>query len=260
MNLTYVYSFALEQLEKAKNFSHTIKFAEQRIQKSMTANRSEEIRIDASISDDPEFASLNIGDGVGAWATIAAVDLRGSTRLADTLSPRETYLMAHTLLPTLAHVCEKKGGSVMNFRGDGLFASFGLKKHRVEDVKTDPNRSHIEESNSHAVVCGLALVEATTEAVQPALETENIFVDLQVGVGVDCGHVVVTRVGWMTAQELTAYGSAVNHACKLSTGENKVLLSRNVNEQYPSGEGGTMQLNYTGDGYQAYSPNKMLRR
>jgi len=260
LNLNAVRLFALMQLEKAKSFSHTIKFAEQRSQKSLTANRSEEIRVDASIADDPEFASLAIGDGVGAWTTIAAVDLRGSTSLADNLTPRETYLMAHTLLPTLAHVCEKKGGSVMNFRGDGLFASFGLKKHRIEDIKADPSTKHIEESNSNAVVCGLALVEATIEAVQPALETEDIFVDLQVGVGVDCGHVVITRVGWMTAQELTAYGSAVNHACKLSTGQNEVLLSPNVHEQYPSSEGGTMQLRYRDGGYQASSPNKMLRR
>jgi len=255
MDLLSVRAFAAKQLEKAKDYSRTIKFAEERQRKSITANRSQEIR--ASIADDPELASLNIGDGIGAWASIASVDLRRSTALADSLGPRNTYLMTHVLLPTLAYVCEHMHGMVMNFRGDGLFASFGLQKLRSDESQR-PDKSYIHTANMHAVVCGLALVEATKDAVEPVLSKENIEVDLSVGVGVDCGSVVVTRVGWMNAQELTAYGSPVNYACKLSDQVNQVRVSDRVASDYPSSPEGTMRFADMGDGCTASSASKML--
>lgn len=259
MDLLSVKKFAAEQLAKAKSFSESIKLAEMVKRKSIAANQSREIR--ASIADDPEFVSLEIGDGVGAWTSIAAVDLRGSTILADSLGPRDTYLMTHTLLPTLAHVCEHMDGSVVNLRGDGLFASFGLRKLRCSGSKDHlPDEGEMHTANRDAVVCGLALIEATKEAVESVLYDDKIDVDLAVGVGIDCGSVVVTRVGWMTAQELTAYGSPVNHACKISDGTNRVRVSAKVESLYPCGPGGKMQLSFDGEDYVAESPSKMLRR
>ncbi len=260
MLLSDVKRFARKQLREAKEFAKTIKLAEASRRKSLTANRAEQIIAEASIADDSEFASLAIGDGVGAWASIAAVDLRGSTRLADELTPRQTYLMVHTLLPTLAYVCEHSSGSVMNFRGDGLFAAFGLEKLYVHSSE-EPDEEHIEDANMNAVVCGLRLIEATRDAVSPVLnEEEGLDLDLSVGVGVDCGHIVVTRIGWTTAAELTGYGSAVNHACKLSTCRNKVSLSNEVKSEYPSGETGMMQIRWSEGGYIASHPKPQLQR
>lgn len=248
MDLLSVKEFAASQLAKAKAFARQIKIANAPLRKSLNANRSQEIR--ASIADDPEFATLDIGDGVGVWTSIAAIDLRGSTALADYCNPRETYLMTHTLLPTLAFVCEHSGGSVMNFRGDGLFASFGLKK-LTEDDDALPTDAQQQIANREAVSCGCALVQATLDAVQPVLEDDGIEVRLAVGVGVDCGFAVVTRVGWMNANELTAYGSPVNHACKLSDGINTVKTSRKVKSIYPSGPGGKMEFSQIGNDFVA---------
>ncbi|MCD0462094.1 adenylate/guanylate cyclase domain-containing protein [Roseiconus lacunae] len=250
-----VKEFAAEQLAKAKVYARRIKIANSVQRKSLTANHRDEIR--ASIADDPEFVSLNMGDGIGAWASIAAIDLRSSTKLADHHHPRETYLMTHTLLPTLAFVCEHSEGSVMNFRGDGLFASFGLKK-LTDDDDEFPSETEQHNANRDAVSCGCALIEATCDAVQPVLEDEGIDLDLAVGVGVDCGPVVVTRVGWMSANELTAYGQAVNTACKLSDGVNRVKTSPRVKAKYPSGPGGKMQFVDVGDGFLADITVSML--
>jgi class 3 adenylate cyclase len=95
---------------------------------------------------------------------------------------------------------------------------------------------------------------------EPVLDDDGIDVDLSVGVGIDCGAIVVTRVGWMTAQELTAYGSAVNHACKLSDQVNQVSISRKVMGLYPSGPGGKMQFDNAGSYYRASAPLNMLPR
>lgn len=169
MRLDDVKKFAERQLKLASEFSRQISFVANAMEKRATIlEHRDAVRAEVHISDDPEFESLDIGNGVGAWASIAAVDLRGSTRLADTLAPRDMYLLAHTLLPTLAHICQQSGGTVMNFRGDGLFASFGLKKHYAGDDRPEPETSEMEEANKKAVVCGLALVEATTDAVRRA--------------------------------------------------------------------------------------------
>lgn len=258
MDLQTVRDFALTQLENAKEFSRRIIVENSTVQrKAMRAKRSNEIW--ASIADDPEFDSLCIGDGIGAWTSIAAIDLRGSTDLAESIGARNTYLMTHTLLPTLAYVCEQLGGHVMNLRGDGLFASFGLKKLSEYDDEP-PSDEKIEKANGKAVGCGLALLQATNEAVQPVLNDEGIDVDLSVGVGVDCGNVIVTRVGWRTAQELTAYGPPVNRACKISDGDNLVRVSRNVQRKFPCGPDGTLEFDLDGDAYVASFPTPMLDR
>lgn len=257
MDLATVRDFAAKQLADAKKYSQKILFEEAQQKAIIRNKRASELR--ASISVDDDFASLDVGDGIAAWTAIAAIDLRRSTILADELGPRDTYLMTHTLLPTLAFVCEHMEGSVMNFRGDGLFASFGLKK-LTDDDDDFPTERQQKAANSEAVACGVALIEATKEVVKPVLHDDGIYAELAVGVGVDCGSVVVTRVGWMNAQELTAYGSAVNHACKISDGLNRVKVSDEIRRVYPSGAGGRMEFRPAGDGHIADFPIPMLIR
>lgn len=251
--------FAREQYNNANRYAERIKFANDAVRKSLTANR--QIEIQASIGDDPELDELEIGDGIAAWAAILAVDLRNSTKLADRLGSRKTYLMSHTLLPTLVFVCEKNLGVVMNLRGDGLFSAFGIQKRRSEsDPNDSPEESHVLDAHRDAVSCGLSLIMATKQAVQFVLEENGVKANLALGAGVHSGHVVVTRVGWMKANELTAYGSPVNHACKLSGGINEVRVSPKVEKLFPSSPNGTLRFDNHGDYLIATTPNLIVGR
>ena len=258
VSIEQVQSFASEQLERAKGFARTIRFSRDKEARSkMLANEAFEIR--ASIEDDPDFSSLSVSDGISAWTSIMSVDLRDSTKLADQVSAREMYLLIHTLLPTLAYVCERSDGDVMNFRGDGLFAGFGLKK--ITESEPEPTKQQKLDANRQAVVCGLNLIEAVSDGVEVVLSDDGIEVDLHAGVGIDCGQVTVTRVGWMSAGELTAYGSCVNQACKLSNARDQVVVSSRVTELYPSGAGGKLQFrNNVGDGYVASCDTSLMIR
>ena len=251
-----VQSFASEQLERAKGFAKVIRFSHNKEARSkMLANEAWDIR--ASIEDDPDFASLSVSDGISAWSSILSVDLRDSTKLADQVSARDMYLMIHTLLPTLAYVCEKSSGEVMNFRGDGLFAGFGLKK--ITDAASEPTKEQKFDANRQAVVCGLNLIDAVSQGVEVVLSDDGINVDLHAGVGIDCGQVTVTRVGWMSAGELTAYGSCVNRACKLADARDQVIVSSRVTELYPSSVGGKLRFsNNGGEGYTAQCDTSLL--
>lgn len=256
VSIEEVQAFASERLERAKGFAHAIKFSlDKEARSKMLTNEALEIR--ASIEDDPEFASLSVSDGISAWTSILSVDLRDSTKLADQVSARNMYLMIHTLLPTLAYVCEKSSGEVMNFRGDGLFAGFGLKK--ITDEASKPTREQKLDANRQAVVCGLNLIEAVSQGVEVVLSDDGIDVNLHAGVGIDCGQVTVTRVGWMSAGELTAYGSCVNRACKLSNSRDRVIVSSRVTELYPSSVGGKLQFSDNGgEGYTAQCESSLL--
>lgn len=239
ISLLDVRSFANEQLQNAKEFAGKIQF----IQKSITNEgwTKEAGTIRASLWDDKELGDLQVGDGISAWASILSVDLRESTKLAHLVSPKEMYLAVHTLLPTLAFVCRKTGGKVMNFRGDGLLAAFGVKKILGEDDQ--PETSQKEQANLSAVLAGYRLLESVANAVQTVLADDGISIDLHCGVGIDCGVVTLTHVGWKSAKELTAYGACVNDACHLSTGKDIVVVSENVVSRYPySGDEGKLSF------------------
>lgn len=255
VTLLEIKAFASQQLERAKKFATKIQF----IEKSAMSNtwREESRSIRASISDDPEFSKLEYSDGQATWTSIMSIDLRDSTKLADQITPRNMYLTMHTFLPTLAYICEHSGGEVMNFRGDGLFAAFGLKK--INTTEDEPTREEKLNANRDSVVCGLRLIQSISSAIEVVLSDDGIDVDLHAGVGIDCGHATVTRIGWMSAGELTAYGSCVNEACHLANGRDKVVASSRVTDLYPSGEGGKLKFHPTsGSGFLAQYGESLL--
>jgi len=255
VTLLEIKAFASEQLERAKKFATRIQFTEKSAMSNTWLEESRSIR--ASISDDPEFSKLEYSEGRATWTSIMSIDLRDSTKLADQITPRNMYLTMHTLLPTLAYICEHSGGEVMNFRGDGLFAAFGLKK--IDTTEDEPTSEEKLNANRDSVVCGLRLIQSISSAIEVVLSDDGIDVDLHAGVGIDCGHATVTRIGWMSAGELTAYGSCVNEACHLANGRDKVVVSGRVTDLYPSGEGGRLSFHpANGNGFLAQYGESLL--
>ncbi len=233
ISLLDVKSFADEQLQNAKEFAGKIQFMERELTSKSWTKEAGSIR--ASLWEDKELGDLRVGEGISAWASILSIDLRESTKLAHLVSPREMYLAIHTLLPTLAFVCRKTGGKVMNFRGDGLIAAFGVRK--ILDVNDYPESQQKAQANLHAVMAGYRLLESVGNAVKTVLANDEIFIDLHCGVGIDCGVVTLTHVGWNSAKELTAYGACVNDACHFASGRDVIVVSQNVASCYPTGDG-----------------------
>ena len=219
--------FAQERLDEVSTSVQTIKFSAESRTKSFEPDQL----ITNSLSDDVDFQSLPHAGGIGAWAAVVSVDLRGSTRLADSLGPRDTFRMMHTLLPTLAHCFQRMGGQNLNLRGDGMLTGFGLTKIlRDEDL---PEPRQIDSFNNDAISAGIKAINCVKDAVEPVIRSGGILADLNVGVGIVCGRITVTRIGWKSTEELTAYGGAVNRASHLSGGHNKVRVSERVQQSIP---------------------------
>jgi class 3 adenylate cyclase len=209
----------------------------------------------AALPEIPAYAELKLGDATEVWTTILYVDMRGSTKRALELGPRATYLTMHGLLPALAYVVNQRNGYIVGFRGDGLFAAFGI----------DEDGDEILESERKSVLgktcmTGLLMVEAVQKAVNPVLKDFGVPGDIKIGVGIDAGEVVITRIGLRNAFEITAYGNAVNRSAKLcGMGKNEVLITPEATQLIPSGKGGKLVISAFENGFRISSGTSVLK-
>ena len=205
-----------------------------------TANRIqlEEVRKFAAakqmVADIPRYARLKLASAEKAWAAILFMDMRDSTARAQRVGPRATFIAMHTLLPAMALLVSDGGGYIVGFRGDGLFGAFGIDEHAA-----NPAGMSKGEAVKKAAVCGQAMVEAVTGVVNPLLERFKLAADIRIGIGVDVGEIVITRIGLEGAHEVSAYGNAVNMASKLcGLANNTIVISPASDTLYPTGPNG----------------------
>ncbi|MFK7735172.1 MAG: adenylate/guanylate cyclase domain-containing protein [Pirellulaceae bacterium] len=241
-----VREFAESRLQDARDGGESIPFhlVERYQAKSFSANRRKEGSIEGSISivDDPKFSVLKHGTGQLAWAVVLSVDLRHSTWRALEYGAKNTYLTMHTFLPTMEYLIGRSNGTVIGLRGDGLFAGFGITE--VEEGRETFTTEIATKAAGDSVKCGRGMVEAIEDVINPLLEEEDIPAAMQIGVGIDSGKVIITRIGLDTANEVTAYGTCVNEACKRSSGNNEVYISAAVNRYYPSSDTGKVRFEF----------------
>jgi adenylate cyclase len=243
-------AFVHMQLRKARQGSERIPF--EILEKSATVNRQAngdsriDVKASASVADDPRYDFLTHGYGVAAFAVVLAVDLRNSTNRAAKHGPEATYLTMHTYLPTMAYLVNHCGGKVIGLRGDGLFAGFQITDALNQDETFDSTKA--TSAATQSVECGFGMVQAVERVLNPILKDEKIPDDLRVGVGITSGNLVITRIGFDSASEITAYGSCVNDACKLSShGQNEVYISSDVRKYYPSSPNGKVSFRLMGN-------------
>ncbi|REK33480.1 MAG: adenylate/guanylate cyclase domain-containing protein [Planctomycetota bacterium] len=180
------------------------------------------------------FRELPLGFGRKLFACIIFVDLRDSSKRAFTVGERETYLTMHALLHGLSFVVKQFGGIIVGFRGDGLFAAFGMNE-RGETVPPNELGSAVRD----AVRCGKAMIEAVDHAVEPELAEFGVTGNLRIGVGIDANNLVVTNIGLFTANEITAYGNPVNKSAKLAdVTYGKVMITNGAWKLVPKSKDG----------------------
>lgn len=186
-----------------------------------------------SVSTLPISLRLGLGWGFQTWAVILSVDMVGSSRRAERIGPRDTYVTMHTYLPVMAYLAARRG-RVVGLRGDGLFAAFGLKE--VDGEYEAVTGDAVSEAVANAARTGRAMIEAC-DILGGVLEDNDVEGGISVRVGIDSGNIVVTRIGLDDAQEITAYGTAVNNACKMRN-DGRVTVSHRTNRLWNGTPGG----------------------
>jgi class 3 adenylate cyclase len=207
------------------------------------------------VADLPAQRALKLGFATKAWCAILFVDMRGSTNRAEELGPKATYITMHALIPALAHFVADANGFIVGFRGDGLFACFG-----IEDDGRNPDDLDKSKTVVSAGKCGQSMVEAVNTIVNPVLESRRIKPGLCIGAGVDVGDVIFTKIGLAGAFEITAYANAVNRASKLANScQDYVHLSVRAEDLWPTSPNGKVRLTKTSfEGHKLAFPTPQL--
>lgn len=141
-------------------------------------------------------------------------DLRGFTRVSESLSPRGVVTLLNTYYRMMSEVIALHEGVVNQFVGDEIFVTFGAPLP-------------VRDSTEKAARCALAMVERMGE-INSSLQAvigEPIFV----GIGVHYGPVVAGNLGSETQLSYSITGDAVNTAKRIESlapaGGNTILLS-----------------------------------
>jgi PAS domain S-box-containing protein len=165
-------------------------------------------------------ASLNIG-GEKRKVTMLMADLRGFTSLCERLSPKWVVSLLNRYLSTMVNVVRQYGGTIDAFIGDGIFVLFGAPAWREDDAQ-------------RAVACAVAMQLAMNSVNEKNREEE--LPDLEMGIGIHTGQVVVGNIGSPERMKYGVVGTHVNLASRIQscTTGGQVLVSEATRREVPT--------------------------
>ncbi len=127
--------------------------------------------------------------------TIMMSDLRGFTAMSERMDAADLIDMLNHYLGEMTDVIEKRGGTIIEFIGDGIMAIFGAPA---------PSETHAADAVAAAVE-----MEARMEYVN-AWNAERNYPVLEMGIGVNTGEVIVGNIGSLKRMKYGVVGSHVN--------------------------------------------------
>jgi adenylate cyclase len=136
--------------------------------------------------------SLTLG-GERREVTILLADIRSFSIISQQLAPEDCVTLLNKYLAVMTDIMMSYQGTVDEFIGDGILAIFGV---LLADLL----------HSDHAVACALAMQNAMPEVNRYNLE--NGLLEIDIGVGINTGPVVVGNVG---SELLTKYGVVGHH-------------------------------------------------
>jgi adenylate cyclase len=170
------------------------------------------------LSDDVVSSLLESDEGLEIRGerrrvSILVADLRGFTSLTEALAPDEIVSVLNNYLATMADVISEYQGTVDEFLGDAILAHFGALTTRDDDAE-------------RAVACAIAMQLAIEDVNR--VNRERGLPDVEMGIGVATGDVIVGNLGSEKRSKHTAIGSAVNLASRIEgyTLGGEILLSQ----------------------------------
>ncbi len=167
------------------------------IQQTFGRYLSEEVV--ASLLETPE--GLRLG-GEKREVTLLMSDLRGFTSLADRLTPEQVVGLLNNYLGVMSDIITRYQGTIDEFIGDAILALFGAPISRPGDAE-------------RAAACAIEM--------QLAMEGVNAFnrrgglPEVQMGIAVNTGDVVVGNIGSQTRAKYGVVGSHVNLAGRIES-------------------------------------------
>src|SRR2546426_1678116 len=146
----------------------------------------------AQLLDAPEDFELG---GELRKVTVLMSDLRNYTALTERLAPQEVMTFVNRYLEAMVDVIPAYRGTIIEILGDGLLVRFGAPLSRDDDAE-------------RAVACALAMQLRLADTNAPHRQAGLPEVDM--GIGIHTGEVVVGNIGSQQRTKYGVVGSAVN--------------------------------------------------
>jgi class 3 adenylate cyclase len=168
----------------------------------------------ASLLATPEGTRLG---GEKRTVTLLMSDLRGFTAAAERLDPEQVVRLLNNYLGAMADVITRFQGTIDEFIGDGILALFGAPLDREDDAQ-------------RAAACAVAMQLAMAE-VNETNRREGL-PEVQMGVAVHTGEVIVGNIGSQTRAKYGVVGTNVNLTARIEsfTLPGQVLVSHSTVE------------------------------
>jgi class 3 adenylate cyclase len=171
------------------------------------------------VVEDALRRGLKLG-GEEREVTILFSDIRNFTGLAERLQPNEVVDLLNDYFSEMVGVISRNAGILNKFVGDGIVAIFGAPQSHGNDAE-------------RAVKTALEMMERLEEFNRRLVKKGRP--ELNIGLGINTGRVVVGNIGSTERMEYTAIGDAVNLASRLEELnkelETSILISHSTYRQ-----------------------------
>ena len=163
----------------------------------------------ANLLDSP--TGLQLG-GEKRTVTMLMSDLRGFTSLSERLAPERVVALLNRYLVTMVAIIKQYEGTIDEFIGDAIFVLFGAPVWHEDDAQ-------------RAVACAVAM-QLAMASVNEQNRAEGL-PDLEMGIGVHTGQVVVGNIGSPERMKYGVVGSNVNLTSRIQsyTTGGQILIS-----------------------------------
>lgn len=142
------------------------------------------------------------GERTSLEAVVMFSDLRGFTSLSDSSSEEEIFGALDGYFDVVVKSVEEMGGDVLKFMGDGILSIF--------PIENDAQRS---EQCKQAALAAKGVLLGLASLNESRLEAKQIALD--VGIGMNLGHVSYGNIGSPGRLDFTVLGGAVNIASRI---------------------------------------------
>ncbi len=144
---------------------------------------------------------LKLG-GAERVVTVLMTDLRGFSSLVEELTPEQVITVLNHYLGVMTEVILSHGGTIDEFIGDAILVIFGAPVHH-------------EDHAARAVACAIDMQLAMARVNEKNAELG--LPELEMGVGVHTGSVVVGNIGSRQRAKYGVVGTTVNAASRIET-------------------------------------------
>lgn len=199
-----------QEREKLKEANQQLELSNRFIRATFGRYLSDEVV--ASLLESPE--GLDLG-GEKRMATLLMSDLRGFTSLTERLAPEQVLSTINRYLGAMVDVILRYQGTINEFIGDAILVIFGAPIRREDDAQ-------------RAVACAVAM--------QQAMASVNVqnrragLPEVEMGIGVHTGDVVVGNIGSHKRTKYGVVGSHVNLTSRIEsyTVGGQILISEST--------------------------------